>query len=171
MRWTSSLWPRTTTKEDSGGADKAPVYLKLQRFPVSGELEIAASGALLPLCPHRTLPVDGAGARARVHLLVVHQRLQLERERPGLHSYRHRILGAGPRRAPAPQRREAHFRGLEHAHAAVGAAQRAARPEAPAVLVAHAKRHKRPAPVEVDPDPVPSHRALRERLARPLVVE
>src|SRR5262249_37609757 len=149
MRWTSSLWPLTTTKEDSGCADKAPVYLKLQRFPVSGQLEITASSALLPLRPDRAFPVDRAGARARVELLVVHERLELERDRARLDAHRDRIVGPRPRRAPAAQRREAHLGRLEHAHPPVAGANAAARPEGAAVLVPHAERHQRAAALEV----------------------
>src|SRR6266849_5346141 len=115
-----------------------------QRLPISGQLEIAAPGHLLP-CPssHRTLPVDGAGARARVELLVLHERLDLQGQGAGLDAHRNRILGSGPGRAPAPERLEADLSRLEAAHAAVGAPQSSARPETAAVPGPHAKRHER----------------------------
>src|SRR6266849_8757907 len=105
-----------------------------QGLPIPGQLEVAAPGLLLPLPrAHRAFPVDGAGARARVELLVLHERLDLQGQGAGLHAHRNRILGSGPARAPAPERVELHLSRLEAAHAAVGAPQSSARPETAAV--------------------------------------
>src|SRR5712692_10881075 len=143
-----------------------------QGLPISGQLEVAAPGLLLP-CPgaHRALPVDGAGARSRVELLVLHERLDLQGQGAGPHAHRNRILGSGPGRAPAPERLELHLSRLEAAHAAVGAPQSSARPETAAVPRAYPESHKRTAVGKIDPDPVPAHRLLGQSLARPFVIE
>src|SRR6266508_473535 len=145
---------------------------EFQGLPIPGQLEITAPGLLLP-CPraHRTFPVDGAGARARIELLVLHERLDLHGQGAGLHAHRNRILGPGPGRAPAPERLELHLSRLEAAHAAVGAPQGSTRPETAAVLSPHAKRHQRPAVGKIDSDPVPAVRSFRQSLARPFVIE
>src|SRR6266853_2985184 len=136
---------------------------EFERLPIPGQLEIAVPGLLLP-CPsaHRAFPVDGAGARARVELLVLHERLDLQGQSTGLHAHRNRILGSGPRRAPAPERLEPDLSRLEAAHAAVGAAQGPARPETGAVARSHPESHKRTAVYEIDSDPVPAGRSFRQ---------
>src|SRR5712691_882342 len=143
-----------------------------QGLPIPGQLEVAAPGLLLPLPrAHRAFPVDGAGARARVELLVLHERLDLQRHGACLHAHRNRIFGSCPGRAPAPERLESDLSRLEAAHAAVGAPQGSARPEAPAVPGPHAKRHERTAVGEIDSDPVPADRLLGQSLARLFVIE
>src|SRR2546425_3939368 len=143
-----------------------------QGLPIPGQLEVAAPGLLLPLPrAHRAFPVDGAGARARVELLVLHERLDLQVQGAGLDAHRNRILGSGPRRAPAPERLEADLSRLEAAHAAVCAPQSSARPETAAVPGAHAKRHERTAVGKIDSDPVPADRLRGQSLARPFVIE
>src|SRR5256712_7315042 len=95
-----------------------------QGLPIPGQLEVAEPGLLLPVPrAHGALPVDGAGARARVELLVLHERLDLQVQGAGLDAHRNRILGSGPRRAPAPERLEADLPRLEAARAAVCAPQ------------------------------------------------
>src|SRR5216683_7333967 len=143
-----------------------------QGLPIPGQLEVAAPGLLLPLPrAHRAFPVDGAGARARVELLVLHERLDLQGQGAGLHAHRNRIFGSCPGRAPAPERLESDLSRLEAAHAAVGAPQGSARPETPAVPGPHAKRHERTAVREIDSDPVPADRLLGQDFARPFVIE
>src|SRR2546427_1301725 len=143
-----------------------------QGLPIPGQLEVAASGLLLP-CPsaHRAFPVDCAGARARVELLVLHERLDLEGQGAGLDAHRNGILGPGPGRAPAPERLEPDLSRLEAAHAPAGASQSSARPEAAAVPGTDAKRHKRTAVGKIDPDPAPAARLPGQSLARPFVIE
>src|SRR5258706_4140007 len=144
----------------------------MERFPVSGQLEIAASDHGFPLFgAHGSLPVDRAGARARVELLVLHERLDLQGQGAGLDAHRDRILGSGPARAPDPERVESNLSRLEAAHAAVGAPQGSARPETAAVPRPHAERHERPAVGKIDSDPVPADRSFRQSLARPFVIE
>src|SRR2546430_2589021 len=95
---------------------------QLQRLPISRQLEVAAARHAFPLLgAHGAFPVDGAGARARVELLVLHERLDLQREGAGCDADRNRIFGSGPPRAPPPERLEADLSRLEAAHAAVGA--------------------------------------------------
>src|SRR5438309_65330 len=151
---------------------EACVSSESQGLPIPGQLEVAAPGLLLP-CPsaHRAFPIHGAGARARVELLVFHERLDLQGQSTGLYAHRNRILGSGSRRAPAAERLEADFSRLESAHAAVGAAQSSARPEAAAVPGAHAERHQRTSVGKIDSDPVPADRFFGESLARPFVIE
>src|SRR5213596_2559874 len=139
-----------------------------QGLPIPGQLEVAAPGLLLP-CPsaHRAFPVDGAGARASVELLVIHERLDLEGQGAGLDAHRNRILGSGPGRAPAPERLEPDLSRLEAAHAPAGASQSSARPEAAALFRSDPESHERTAVGEIDPDPVPADRFFSESLARP----
>src|SRR6266571_8231240 len=143
-----------------------------QGLPIPRQLEVTPPGLLLP-CPsaHGALPVDGAGARARVELLVLHERLDLQGQGAGLDAHRDRILGSGPARAPAPERLEADLSRLEAAHAPAGAAQSSARPETAAVPGTYAKRHERTAVGEIDSDPVPADRLPGQSLARPFVIE
>src|SRR6267143_6695023 len=78
-----------------------------QGLPIPGQLEVAAPVLLLPQPrAHRAFPVDGAGARARVELLVLHERLDLQRHGTCLHAHRNRIFGSCPGRAPAPEDRK-----------------------------------------------------------------
>src|SRR5438552_4251270 len=151
---------------------EACVSSESQGLPISRQLEVAAPGLLLP-CPgaHGALPVDGAGARARVELLVLHERLDLQVQGAGLDAHRNRILGSGSRRAPAPERLEADLSRLESAHAAVGAPQSSARPETAAVPGAHAERHERTSVGKIDSDPIPADRFSGQGLARPFMVE
>src|SRR6266849_3634895 len=143
-----------------------------QRLPIPGQLEVAAPGFLLaPPRAHRTLPVDRAGARARVELLVFHERLDLQGQGAGLDAHRNRILGSGPARAPAPERLESNLSRFQAANAAVGPPQGPARPETAAVPRPHAKRHERTAVGKIDSDPVPADRSFRQSLARPFVIE
>src|SRR5256885_9574237 len=145
---------------------------QLQRLPIPRQLQVAAPGVLVP-CPrpHGAFPVDGAGARARVELLVLHERLDLEDEGAGRDAHRNRIFGCGPPRAPAPERLEADLSRLEAAHAAVGVSQGSARPDTGAVGRADPESHQRTAVRKIDPDPIPADRSFREGLARPLVIE
>src|SRR5207302_3038127 len=85
--------------------------------------------------------------------------------------HRNRIFGSGPPRAPAPERLEADLSRLEAAHAAVGAPQSSARPDAAAIGRTDPQSHQRTAVRKIDPDPVPADRSFREGLARPLVIE
>src|SRR6266849_7363699 len=141
-----------------------------QGLPIPGQLEVAAPGFLLaPPRAHRAFPVDGAGARARVELLVLHERLDLQGQGAGLDAHRNRILGSGPARAPAPERLESNLSRFQAANAAVGPPQGSARPETAAVPGSHAKRHERPTVGKIDSDPVPADRLRGQSLARPLV--
>src|SRR5438093_13353415 len=102
-----------------------------QGLPIPGQLEVAAPGLLLPLPrAHRAFPVDGAGARARVELLVLHERLDLQGQGACLDAHRNRIFRSCPTRPPAPERLDTDLSRLEAAHASVRAPQSRARPNA-----------------------------------------
>src|SRR5436309_14723324 len=115
-----------------------------QGLPIPGQLEVAAPGRLLP-CPsaHRAFPVNGAGARASVELLVLHERLDLQGQGACLHAHRNRLFGCGPGRAPAPERLESELSRLEAAHAAVRVPGGFARPKTQPAASAHDKRTAR----------------------------
>src|SRR3990172_8522520 len=99
--------------------DREVGWLKPERLPVAGEFEIALPHRSFCVAGlHRALPVDGAGARARVEFLVVHAGLQHELDRPCPDAHRDRILGLRARRAPAAQGRECDFIGPEYPDAA-----------------------------------------------------
>jgi hypothetical protein len=73
-------------------------FFKFHWLPVSGELEVAAPGlAAVAQSAHSALPVDRSGARARVELLIVHQRLQDVAFSGGRDAHRHRVFDTGAR--------------------------------------------------------------------------
>src|ERR1700676_1804001 len=90
------------------GADscfKARAASKRQRFPVPGELEVTASHLLSGVHgADRAFPVDGAGVRARVELLIIHERLEQVIGVADLDPHGDGILDARSRRAPMPTR-------------------------------------------------------------------
>ena len=133
---------------------------QLQPLAVAGELQVAAAhrptGAV---GPHRALPVNRAGGDARVVLLIVEQRPQIDLDRADAYApcspdsrCRCAASASGARARSAPRRdRETCTRPA--GSRSVPPAQRVA-----PVAAAHAKRHQRGAVVEVDADPIPADR-------------
>jgi len=145
---------------------------QLQLAPIARQLKVA-SPDFPPVATraHGTFPVDRPRARARIQLLIVHERFEIERELSSRYAHRYGILGAAARRPPVAQWREAHVARPEDARHSFGIAPCPARPDIFAALPADAKRHERPAVGQVDTDPVPARGIRCQILAGPFVIE